>query len=125
MDILRHRRCRVLKRIPKASRIPAAEKLAQTLQQIISNRDCIQNWIEVLTFPFACFGIPGIPGGRGGKRHLSSLALKVNALIACFPANSQSLPPLKYQEQVRLSGDQLAARVSGNIRGAIRLAGSV
>jgi hypothetical protein len=31
MELLRHRRVRVLKRVPKSSRIPAAEKLGETL----------------------------------------------------------------------------------------------
>ena len=97
----------------------------QTLQQVVANPDCVENWIELLSFSFACFGQPF---GRGGKRDLSSLASKVSATIACFPAISQPLPPLK-PIKIRSSGDNLTARVSsklkdGDVRGAIQLAAS-
>jgi hypothetical protein len=45
MELLRHHRCRVLKRVPKASRPPAAEKLAQVLRQIVADRECVENWL--------------------------------------------------------------------------------
>jgi hypothetical protein len=125
MELLRHRSCRVLKRIPKASRIPAAEKLAETMRQVVVGPDCVDSWVNLLTFTFTCFGVPG---QRGGQRHLNSLASKVNAAIASFPGTSlpiQSQKPLK----IRSSTVNLAARVSskledGDIRGAIRLAAS-
>jgi hypothetical protein len=74
MEMLRQCRCRVLKRVPKASRIPAAEKLAGTLQQVLAHPDYVSNWTELFLFSFSCFGVPG---QRGGKRHLSSLASKL------------------------------------------------
>ena len=127
MEMLRRHRCRVLKRVPKASRIPAAEKLASTLQQVLANPDNIPKWTDLLLFTYSCFGVPG---QRGGKRHLSSLTSKVNQAIANFPT---VYPPdsagVRHSPKRRTKPDDLAARVSskiedGDIRGAIRLAAS-
>jgi hypothetical protein len=41
VKLLRELHCRVLKRVPKASRIPAADELAETLQQIVVDPDNI------------------------------------------------------------------------------------
>jgi hypothetical protein len=109
MEMLRRHRCRVLKRVPKASRIPAAEKLASTLQQVLANPDNIPKWTELLLFTFSCFGVPG---QRGGKRHLSSLTSKVNQAIANFPT---VYPPdsagVRHSPKRRTKPDDLAARV--------------
>jgi hypothetical protein len=128
MELLRHRRCRVLKRVPKASRIPVAEMLTGTLQQILADPDCVSNWTELLLFTFSCFGVPG---QRGGKRHLSSLASKVNQAIASFsnPTSSAAMHHQRKPSKCRRQSSDLAARVSckiedGDIRGAIRLAAS-
>jgi hypothetical protein len=43
MELLRHHRCRVLKRVPKASRLPAAEKLAKALCQLLLIRAVLRN----------------------------------------------------------------------------------
>ena len=125
MELLQDRRCRVLKRVPKASRIPAADKLAEILRQIVVNPDSVDKWLDMLIFTFSCFGVPG---QRGGQRHRSSLASKVIAAITSFPVAStpvQSQKPTKF----RPSSNNLASRVSsklqdGDIRGAIRLAAS-
>ena len=93
-----------------------------------------------MTFAYSCFAIPG---QRGGQRHLSSLASKVNRVspssslraIASFPVSSTSDPAVQQKQKpvkikTRLSsGSNLAARVSGkleegDIRGAIRMASS-
>jgi len=131
IEFLRLRRCRVLKRVPKALRIPAAEKLAETLRQVVADPDCIGKWVDLLLFTFSCFAVPG---QRGGKRHLASLASKINAAVASFPVSTPSTPtPVLHKvkpSKSRLhSLDNLAARVSskledGDIRGAIRLAAS-
>jgi hypothetical protein len=126
MELLRQHRCRVLKRIPKASRIPAADKLAETLGQVVVNPDCVDKWVDLLTFTFSCFGVPG---QRGGQRHLNSLASKVNAAVASFPVLSAPVQQQKPSKSRQSSDFNLAARVSskledGNIRGAIRLAAS-
>ena len=59
LEILRMHRCRVLKRVPKASRIPAADKLADTLRHVISDPDNLDRWIKLLLFIFSCFSVPG------------------------------------------------------------------
>ena len=111
---------------PKRHEYRRKKKLAEALRQIVADPDCVEKWRHLLTFSFSCFGIPG---QRGGKRHLSSLASKVNAAIANFPA--VSTPPVQQQKVVktRPPSDNIAARVSakledGDIRGAIRLASS-
>jgi len=126
MEQLRHRRVRVLKRVPKSSRIPAAEKLGETLRQVIDNPDCVDKWIDLLLFTFSCFGVPG---QRGGKRHISSLASKINAAVASFPSTSPSVRHPPQPAKLSHSPDNMAERVSskleeGDIRGAIRLAAS-
>ena len=131
MELLCQRRCRVLKRVPKASRIPAADKLSETLRHVVDDPDSSAKWIDLLSFTFGCFGVPE---KRGGKRFLSSLATKVNQAIASFPAVSYSAPLTATQSRKqsstrRSSCNELAARVSskleeGDIRGAIRLAAS-
>ena len=81
--------------------------------------------VDLLMFSFTCFGVPG---QRGGQRRLNSLASKVKAAIASFPASFSPVPQQK-PPKIRPSKDNLAARVSskleeGDIRGAIRLAAS-
>ena len=41
MEMLRQRRCCVLKRVPKASRILAAEKLSETLRKVVVNPESV------------------------------------------------------------------------------------
>jgi len=94
-------RCRVLKHIPKASRSLAAEKLASLLERLISTPDNIELWSQLLRFENSCFRVPG---ERGGKRHLSSLASQVNRAISDFPAISfmkqnKSIPAKKKSEK--------------------------
>ena len=49
-ELLRHRRCCVLKRVPKARRISAAEKLAVTLRQVMADPDNVDKWVALLSF---------------------------------------------------------------------------
>ena len=128
IDTIKSERCRFLKRIPKASRILAAEKLSTILDRIITKPDDSMLWLSILRFSRACLAVPG---GRGGRRHLSSLAAKVNkALDAYLISTTQILQPVLH---VRKSGpsttDNIAARISeklndGDVRGVIRLAAS-
>jgi hypothetical protein len=81
-----------------------------------------------LIFAFQCFGVPD---QRGGKRHLSSLASKVNTAIANFPIASPPAPNSHKPAGIkkRSTSSDVAALVSskleeGDIRGAIRLAAS-
>lgn len=79
-----------------------------------------------MSFTFTCFAVPG---QRGGQRHHNSLASKVNAAIASFPASSVPVQHPKPFKSRQSSESNLASRVSskledGDIRGAIRLAAS-
>jgi len=112
MELLHQRRCRVLKRVPKASRIAAADKLAETLRRIVADPDCIDKWMDLLLFTFACFNVPG---QRGGKRHLSSLASKVNQAVAAFPSVIPPNSVAKQQKPRKSSNSNLAARVSSKL----------
>lgn len=126
VELMRNRRCRVLKRVPKASRTPAADKLAETLRQVVIDPESVDKWTALMSFTFTCFAVPG---QRGGQRHHNSLASKINAAIASFPVPSvpvQQLKPFKGRQSSEIN---LASRVSskleeGDIRGAIRLAAS-
>ena len=125
IELLLKRRCRVLKRIPKASRIPAAEKLALTLRRVTADPDSVDRWNELFIFASECFAVPG---QRGGRQHKGTLATKVNAAIASFPSALPTVQP-KPKSKFRPSTDNLAARVSakledGDVRGAIRLVAS-
>ena len=120
-------RAKLLKYIPKASRMLAADKLSNTLQSVIDKPDDIKTWKQLLRFGNCCLKVPG---DRGGKRHRSSLASKVNHSLANFESNdgSQQItqPPSKIFNR-RSEDLKLAARVSakieeGDIRGAVRLA---
>ena len=75
-------RCRLLKRIPKASRLAAAEKLAQLLSAIITNPDNLQAWIDLMLFPSCCLKVPD---GRGGRKHQKALAGKLKEVIRVYP----------------------------------------
>ena len=120
-------RNRVIKYIPKASRIPAASKLESVLSQIISSPDNIEAWKQLLIFGHACFGVPN---QRGGRRHSSSLASKVNKAIKDFTSgNCLQLNSLQSKPRESFKEFNLASRVSskieeGDIRGAVRIASS-
>ena len=64
LNLLRERRCRVLTRIPKASRSPAAEKLTDTLGQVVRTPDCVERWVDLMSFAYTCFRVPGQCGGK-------------------------------------------------------------
>jgi len=49
--------CRILRRIPKASRLVAAEKMSQLLSVIVANSSHVQGWIDLLLFPSRCLHI--------------------------------------------------------------------
>ena len=80
-------RAKLLKYIPKASRMLAADKLSNTLQSVIDKPDDIKTWKQLLRFGNCCLKVPG---DRGGKRHRSSLASKVNHSLANFESNDGS-----------------------------------
>ena len=63
--------CRIIKRIPRASRVSAAKKLASAIDQVVIHND-IPSWCRLLQFPKKFFRMPC----RGGKRW--NLATLVN-----------------------------------------------
>ena len=126
IDLLLAKQGKVLKRIPKASRILAAERFVKVLTGVISDADSVDKWIELLLFGVVCFAVPG---NRGGKKHCSSLATKVNQVLISFPLNSETPNKANKPRNFKQTPSSLAARVSnkledGDIRGAIRLAAS-
>ena len=131
LQSIRSERCRLLKRIPKASRTLAAEKLAAVLSRIVANPDDVSAWSDLLYFSFACFAVPG---GRGGKNHQSSLTSKFNSALNAYP-NRQELASRSSQSKSKISkrktttAENIASRISekleeGDVRGAIRIAAS-
>jgi len=74
-----------LKRIPKATRTVAAEKLAQLLTVIVANPDNIQAWSDLFLFPSFCLKVPG---AQGGRKHYKQLAVKLNDVIRSYPVKS-------------------------------------
>jgi len=130
IDVLRSERCRLLKRIPKASRSLAADKLSTLLERIVADPDDIQRWNDLQRFSNACFAVQG---GRGGKRHVSSLATKVNKALDMYTSAHQPMTSLRHSDKKRSrradAEANIAARVTekledGDVRGAIRLASS-
>lgn len=87
--------CRILKRIPWASRASASKKLAYVVDQVVLHRD-IPSWCRLLQFPKKCFWIPC----RGGR--CRNLATLVNKQI-----NEESLYKLPNIQGVRNSSTSL------------------
>jgi hypothetical protein len=111
IDAIKAERCRVLKRIPKASRIPAAEKMSAILERIIANPDEPTLWSDLLRFTHACLAVPG---RRGGKRHLSSLTSQVNNALDAYPSAMRQMKLSKQSNGHRpiASVDKITARIS-------------
>ena len=121
-------RVRVLKRLPRASRDPAARKLASILEEVTTVNSA-HSWLRLLRFPRRCLRTPR----RGGLRW--SLAKCINQQLAeesdpsPLPAHQ---PPLSRRPGQGHSASQeplqfLTSRVSekleeGDFRGAVRLA---
>ena len=111
IELISSERCRVLKRIPKASRVLAAEKLSAVLARIVAKPDDSAAWADLLRFSFACFAVPR---GRGGKRHQSSLKSKVNSALDAFPDSSQRIPSQTLANRIynhTKKSDNLATRI--------------
>jgi hypothetical protein len=134
LDSIVEARSQVLKYIPKASRVLAAGKLSTVLDRVVADPSCIDTWRQFLLFAYSCFGV----SARGGKKHRSSLATKVNKLLSDYLSDRSvndhttqvSSSSRKKKSVVIDSGMQnLAARVAakieeGDVRGAVRLTAS-
>ena len=111
---------KVLKRVPRASRLPAATKLASILDGIVKGNDD-GSWDRLFRFCSRCLRVPK----RGGHRR--SLAEEVNQLIS---EEANPPPPTRPGKQgsrpAHYPLNSLAAWVSckleeGDFRGAVRL----
>ena len=111
---------RILKRIPKASRALAAQKLTSILIAINSKNDA-ESWERLFLFPRRCLTAPK----RGGhRRNLGSAVNQAIQTETDIPEQS-----ISKRRQSHNSTKDLAARVSakledGDFKGAVRLASS-
>ena len=112
---------RILKRIPRGSRISVASKLASILAAVVEKNDDA-SWDRLFRFCSRCLRNPG----RGGHRR--SLATEVNKLLReeadPLPSHSSSR---SHTKRARDPLKSLAIRVTtkleeGDFKGAIRLA---
>jgi hypothetical protein len=87
LHVLSQHRVRMLKRIPKASRASAADKLSSLLSEVCTDSGNLQHWYRLLCFAKSCLFVPG---GRGGRKANISLGTKVNKNIASYPSSDFS-----------------------------------
>ena len=115
---------KILKRVPRLSRVTVARKLASVVEQVVSWND-LPSWARLLSFSKKCLHTPV----RGGKQW--SLATLVNKLVAQESPTIEmpvALPHNQAKPSKRHNGtDHLAFRVSsrldeGDYRRAVRLA---
>ena len=87
MEMLRLRHCRVLKRVPKAPRIPAVGKRAEVLRLLTSRADSV----ERLTVNCCCSPSHVLVFRDDVKEYdTASLAFKVYTAIATIPVAAES-----------------------------------
>ena len=113
---------KILKRIPRSSRVHAANKLADILEEVIAVNEA-DAWIRLLNFARRCLRVPK----RGGRRW--NLARQVNLQLSeeCDPPVSSSNHKLATKSGHVDPLSSLASRVAtkleeGDFRGAVRLA---
>ena len=116
---------KILKRIPKASRLSAGRKLATILEAVVGKNDHA-SWDRLFRFSSRCLRAPK----RGGQRR--SLATVVNRQLEEETDSSDIGPSTKQGHRHTTTRDpieSLAARISakleeGDFGGAVRLASS-
>jgi hypothetical protein len=110
--------CRLVKRIPEAPRLAAAEKLTLLLSVIIKNPYNLQAWIDLMLFLSCCLKVPGC---RSGRKHQKAPAGKLNEVIQAYPGKSVATVGLRCTNRVaaahksynkRTEQERMAARVS-------------
>ena len=115
---------KIVKRIPKASRIQAARAFKETIEKIIRNND-VSSWDELMKFPMNCLRCPKRRG-----RKAPSLSTVINRQIrnhtegigaALASANQTRQPP---GEQDNLARSVMTKISLGDVRGAVRLISS-
>ena len=115
---------RVLKRVPKDSRVSLAESLSDKINAIVYNVEDVTKWLIVLT-SFLFFLEQPKRRGRKQTTSMSSLLnkkIRANDLSLPKPHPQVSSPPLSDLEQrIKLISSKLD---EGNVKGGIRLAAS-
>ena len=115
-----------IRRIPRASREPAAKKLASVIEAVVANPASVPAWDRLLHFSSRCLWAPT----RGGRRW--NLARAINDQIRTesdpVPSPSPEYPHShRKHRKVRDPLESLAALVAskleeGDFKGAVRLA---
>ena len=107
INTIRSDRCRLLKHVPMASRVLAADKPKSVGSRISVKSNDTLVWEDLLRFSYAC---SAVPGGRAVKRHYQSLTSKVNTQLNTHPTFFKR--PLSFQQQrsrkVAASDDKMA-----------------
>ena len=119
--LLKFTQGRVYQRIPKASRLPACIAYTKILQNIINKKD-IQAWAKEMNFARGAIGC----SVRGGKKHRTSQATKLNKRIEAFMSDSQDPQILQPTGKKPRKPATLKSRVSAkmavaDIQGAVRI----
>ena len=100
---------KMLKQIPRLSRVSTARKLASVIEQVVSRND-VPSWVRLLSFSKKCLCTPI----RGGKRW--SLATLINRQVSQETPGVHipvSQPPSRLKTSKKHNPvDQLATRVS-------------
>ena len=120
-------RTRMLKSIPKASRIQAAEAYSTLLEDILADPSDVTMWTRLFVFPFQCLAVPK----RGGKHQKQTLASKINRNIREFlegkEASAERDSPSGKERESKPQEERLRSLISekincGDVKGAMRLA---
>ena len=115
---------RVLKRVPKDSRVPLPESLSEKKNDIVYNVEDVTKWLIFLTSFLFCLEQPK-RNGRKQTTSMSSLIIKkvrANDVSLPKPHPQVSSPPLSDLEQrIKLISSKLD---EGNVKGGIRLVAS-
>ena len=116
---------RVLKRVPKDSRVPLAESLSDKINDIVYNVEDVTKWLIFFNVVLAFFGEQPKRSGRKQTTSMSSLInkkIRANDVSLPKPHPQVSSPPLSDLEQrIKLISSKLD---EGNVKGGIRLAAS-
>jgi hypothetical protein len=86
-QLISNNKCCVLKHIPKASRLAAADKFCQLLTRIVTNPDDVQARVDLLLFSSCCLKVPA---GRGESTHQKASSSKSNEITRAYPGRSVS-----------------------------------
>ena len=116
---------RVLKRVPKNSRVPLAESLSDKINDIVYNVEDVTKWLIFLTSFLFFLEQPKRSGRKQTKSMSSLINKKIRAKDVSLPKphpQVSSPPPLSDLEQrIKLISSKLD---EGNVKGGLKLAAS-